>query len=72
MVSPQEIGEIDAHFRQRLADSKLRQAARGKNGRIASHNARIAKGGWRTLTGANFFIHEAKHPGTRPFAIGLA
>jgi hypothetical protein len=71
MVSAQEIAEIDSHFKQRLEYSKLRRAARGRENRIASQNARFAKGGWRTLTGIQFFVHEAKLPGTRPFAIGL-
>ena len=71
MVSPQEIAQIDYEFKQRLEYSKLRRAARGKEHRLAAHNARLSKGGWRTLSGIQFFIHEFNHPGTRPFAIGF-
>lgn len=72
MVSAEEVAEIDRHFKQRLEYSKLRWAARGRDARIAAYQARIAKPSWRQLTGIQFFMHEAAHPGNRPFAWGFA
>lgn len=69
--------EVNSQFKADMEAFKTEtqkiSAARGKEGRIAAHQARLAgPETWRRMSGIKLMIHEVKHVGNRPFAWGFA
>mmetsp|Transcript_5787 Transcript_5787/g.9143 ORF Transcript_5787/g.9143 Transcript_5787/m.9143 type:complete len:104 (+) Transcript_5787:201-512(+) len=64
--------EIENFFKQQMETSKKTWEMRGKEARIAAHQARQSVKTWRNMKGMELMIHEAGHAGNRPFVMGLA
>mmetsp|Transcript_23618 Transcript_23618/g.32986 ORF Transcript_23618/g.32986 Transcript_23618/m.32986 type:complete len:117 (-) Transcript_23618:292-642(-) len=69
--------ELNAQFKTDMEAFKTQtqkiSAARGKEGRIAAHQARLAgPETWRRMSGVKLMMHEMKHVGNKPFAWGFA
>ena len=69
-----KVEEITKFFEERLATSKKIAASRGKEARIAAHQAKMASGKqtWRQMSGIKLMAHEVSHVGNRPFMVGFA
>lgn len=69
--------ELNAQYKSNMeaykAATQKIAAARGKEGRIAAYNKRLAgPQTWRQMSGVKLMVHEMKHQGNRPFAYGFA
>jgi hypothetical protein len=74
MADSAKYEEVTNYFKERMEVSKKIAAARGKDARIAAHQAKLASGKqtWRQMTGVKLMAHEISHVGNKPFMVGFA
>ena len=67
-----EYEEVNAYFRQRMEDSRKIWDTRGREARVAAHQARLGGSSWRQMRGMPLMMNEIGHIGNRPFMVGFA